>query len=100
MGASTMQPGKLHLLNVKRTKSKVTVLLDGESTGLHDLTLDGPVKAIGWRPWRNTMKIRSLFYALQAGEDVVAQEALKEKMQPAVSVQEALKEEMPPADSE
>jgi hypothetical protein len=61
-----------NMLVVTRTNGRISVSLDGKPTALADIAFRAEVTAIGWRPWRNTIKIDSLSFFQ---EEALAEEA-------------------------
>ena len=61
-GTTPVIADKFHKIKFVRQVGKLTTYLDGKQIG-GVLNLDDTVTAVGWRPWRNTINVKSLYYA-------------------------------------
>lgn len=52
---------KFHKIKFVRLTGRLTTYLDGKQIG-GVLDLGDDITAVGWRPWRNTINVKSLYY--------------------------------------
>lgn len=61
LGPTTISPGTLHTLLVVRSGGRLTVSLDGSPVpGMANIPFSSAVTAVGWRPWRNSIEVKTL----------------------------------------
>ena len=58
LGKSNLDPNKFQIIVVTRTGNSLKIALDGKKW--KEVDIAAPIDAIGWRPWRNTIIIKSL----------------------------------------
>ena len=58
LGKTNLDPSKFQIIVVRRTGNSVKIALDGKEVS--DVDIASSIDAIGWRPWRNTIYIKSL----------------------------------------
>ena len=61
LGKSNLDPNKFQTIVVTRTGNSLKISLDEKQWRAVDIT--APIDAIGWRPWRNTIYIKSLKFS-------------------------------------
>jgi len=60
LGSTTLDPSRTQLISVKRLNDYLMVTFDGISWSPLPFSVD--VTAVGWRPWRNTVRVKSLHH--------------------------------------
>ena len=58
LGKSNLDPNKFQTIVVTRIGNSLRIALDGKQW--REIDIAKPIDAIGWRPWRNTIYIKSL----------------------------------------
>jgi len=60
LGSTTLDPSRNQLISLKRVNEYLLVTFDGISWSPLPFGVD--VTAVGWRPWRNTVRVKSLHH--------------------------------------
>ena len=66
--STPLRPGNFQIISLVRKSGRLKVYVDGteaslphrDGTEIEGLPLSEPISAVGWRPWRNSIKVREL----------------------------------------
>ena len=65
LGPTNLNPDKLQTIVIIRRDGKLKVSVDGEAWP--EISFSSSIDAVGWRPWRNTIKIKDLVQIVDKG---------------------------------
>ena len=66
LGPTNLKPNTFQTLVIRRTGNVLKVALDGEKWD--NLSLTGSIDAVGWRPWRNSIRVKNLVQIIPTGK--------------------------------
>ena len=58
LGPTDLKPNTFQTIVIRRTGNVLKVALDGKEWD--DLSLNESIDAVGWRPWRNSIRVKNL----------------------------------------
>ena len=65
VGKTNLKSNTFQNIVIRRTGNELTIVLDGKVWDA--LPINAPVDAVGWRPWRNTIGIKTLVKIIPGG---------------------------------
>jgi len=76
LGGTTLDTSRYQTIQLTRRGGILSVSLDGQPVaGMQSLPLSASIDAVGWRPWRNNLKVTDLYDASSMEENEVVTES-------------------------